>query len=278
MYNNKQKTLMKKMKLFALGLIGASMMMTSCADDDEDPAVGPSLTVTEENSAAGVVDGKVNTSADSLYFKWDTRAGDAKLETFEISKDGGPSFNVITENGNDLDDNIKSSDNESYQDGVKFATSAGVYTFKVTDRDGETSSVDIEVTIDPGTTPLSAEQSFTWERMGGSAGTGLAQFGLKWTSNSSTSAIIAEDAATVFVELPASTWTSITTKEGLAAAITAATPITTYEGISVTQSGTYDVVLATMTGTDVYIMHVTEATVTTGGSGTDITIDGMYKM
>ena len=270
---------MKKMKLFALGLIGASMMMTSCADDDEDPVVGPSLVVNETNSANGVVDGKVSIEpGDSLHFEWTARDGDAKLQTFEIQRDGQPLSITSTDEGNDLGDNISSSDNETYVDGVMLAGNAGVYTFIVTDRDGETDKVEIEVTVESATTPLSAEQSFTWERMGGSAGTGLAQFGLKWTSNSSTSAIIAEDAATVFVELPASTWTSITTKEGLAAAISAATPITTYEGISVTQSGTYDVVLATMNGTDVYIMHVTEATVTTGGSGTDITIDGMYKM
>ena len=269
---------MKKMKLFALGLIGASMMMTSCADDD-DPVVGPSLVVNETNSADGVVDGKVSIEpGDSLHFEWTARDGDAKLETFVIEINGVKAGGLVTDEGNELDDNIKSSDNETYQDGVMIIGNAGVYTFTITDRDGETDMVEIEVTVEAATTPLSSEQSFTWERMGGSAGTGLAQFGLKWTSNSSTSAIIAEDAATVFVELPASAWTSITTKEDLAAAITAATPITTYEGISVTQSGTYDVVLATMTGTDVYIMHVTEATVTTGGSGTDITIDGMYKM
>lgn len=144
---------MKRLKLFALGLIGASMVMTSCADDSDDPAVPPTLTVTEENSANGVVDGKVNTSADTLYFKWDSRAGDANLKTFSIELNGNP-LTVTTENGNDLSDNIKSSSNTSYQDGAKFPASAGVYTFTVTDKDGESASVDIEVMVG---TPLSTE-------------------------------------------------------------------------------------------------------------------------
>ena len=139
---------MKKMKLFALGLIGASMMMTSCADDSDDPVVGPTLTVTEENSANGVVNGKVEVApGDSLLFEWDARAGDAKLETFLVERDGVSQSSVPTEEGNDLDDNIKNSDNESYQDGIKLPGLAGVYTFEVTDRDGESAMVEIEVMV-----------------------------------------------------------------------------------------------------------------------------------
>src|SRR5690606_25397457 len=99
MYINKQTTLMKKMKLFALGLIGASMMMTSCADDEEDPAVGPSLTVTEENSAAGVIDGKVAIEpGDSLHFEWTARDGDARLQTLVIEINGVKAGGLITDN------------------------------------------------------------------------------------------------------------------------------------------------------------------------------------
>lgn len=145
---------MKRLKLFALGLIGASMVMTSCADDSDDPAVPPTLTVTEENSANGVVDGKVNTSSDTLYFKWDSRAGDASLETFLVERDGVSQSSVLTENGNDLDENIKSSVNRSYQDGIKLPALGGVYTFKVTDRDGESATVEIEVMVG---TPMANE-------------------------------------------------------------------------------------------------------------------------
>ena len=270
---------MKKLKLFALGLIGAStLFMTSCADDDDDPVVGPSLTVNETNSNDGVVDGMVTIEpGDSLHFEWTARDGDAKLETFTIERDGQP-LSVMTDNGNDLSENISGSENETYVDGAMLAGNAGVYTFTITDRDGESEMVEIEVKVEAATTPLSAEQSFTWERMGGATGTGLSQFGLEWTSNSSTSAIIAEDAATTFVELDASTWGSITTKEGLVAAISAATPITEFRGVSATQSDSYDIVLATMVGTDVYIMHITDAVVTSSSAGTDITINGMYKM
>ena len=124
---NKQKHFMKKLKLFALGLIGASMFMTSCADDDsEDPVVGPTLTVTEENSEEGVVSGKVEIApGDSLYFQWDARAGDAKLKTFEIELDG-KSLSVVTEEGNDLSDDIKSASNERYRNNCR-ETKASIF-------------------------------------------------------------------------------------------------------------------------------------------------------
>lgn len=144
---------MKRLKLFALGLIGASMVMTSCADDSDDPAVPPTLTVTEENSANGVVDGKVNTSADTLRFAWDSRNGDANLEKFSISFNG-KELNVITERGFNLDNNITSSNKSTYRDTALFVSDPGVYTFKVTDKDGESASVDIEVMVG---TPLSTE-------------------------------------------------------------------------------------------------------------------------
>lgn len=278
---NKQKHFMKKLKLFALGLIGASMFMTSCADDSDEDPVGPTLTVTEENSEEGVVSGKVEIApGDSLYFQWDARAGDAKLKTFEIELDG-KSLSVVTEEGNDLSDDIKSASNESYQDGVMFyagnSEGTNVYTFIVTDRDGESETVDIEVNVKNPSTDLSAEQSFQWKRVGSAAGTGLDQFGLKWESNSSTAAIIATSAADKFVELPTSAY-SVTTKEELVLAITNATAITKFEGVSSQASNSnLNIVLATMVGTDVYIMKLVSSTVATGAS-TTITIDGMYKM
>lgn len=269
---------MKKMKLFALGLIGASMMMTSCADDEEDPAVGPSLTVTEENSAAGVIDGKVAIEpGDSLHFEWTARDGDARLQTLVIEINGVKAGGLITDNGNELDDNIKSSDNETYQDGVVLPGNAGVYTFTVTDKDGETDVVEIEVEI--ASDDLSAEQSFQWKRVGSNDGTGLGQFGLAWKDNSSTAAIVTKDGATIFVELSTSAWNNITTKTDLVAAINDATPMSKFEGISSTASNSnLNIVLATLVGGEAYILKLNTSDVASGSAGTTITVDGMYKM
>lgn len=281
---NKQKHFMKKLKLFALGLIGASMFMTSCADDSEEDPVGPTLTVTEENSDAGVVSGKVEIApGDSLHFKWDARAGDAKLKTMKITVNGDALAVDNTDEGNDLSDDIKAADNESYQDGVWFAAgnveTTKIYEFTVTDRDGEAKTVEIEVEVKEPSTDLSSEQSFQWKRVGSANGTGLAQFGLKWESNSGVAAIIATDMADKFVELSTSSYTNITTKEELVLAINGQSHITKFEGVSSQNSNAnLNIILATMVGTDVYILKLVSSTVSTGTGGTTITIDGMYKM
>lgn len=134
---------MKKLKLFALGLIGASMMMTSCADDSEDP-IGPNLSVTTNGAAGSSIE---VSSSDMLHFEWRADAGDAKLKTFEIYRDAQKLSIDSTDNDNDLTNDISNSNNETYKDGVVLSALAGVYTFEVTDKDGESSSVEITVSV-----------------------------------------------------------------------------------------------------------------------------------
>src|SRR5690606_38214621 len=93
-------------------------------------------------------------------------------------------------------------------------------------------------------TPLSEAVDFEWERVGSNPGTGLAAYGLKWEQNTSSSAIVAIQSGTVMVELPSESWTTITTREELAAAIDGGTEITQYDGVSVTAPNLYDDVLA----------------------------------
>jgi hypothetical protein len=83
--------------------------------------------------------------------------------------------------------------------------------------------------------------------------------------------------ATKFVQLTPAQWASITTKEDLAAAVDAGTDIVEYSGVSAEATGTYDDVLATKYNDEYFIIHVTNATVVVGGSGTTITITGKYK-
>ncbi len=79
-----------------------------------------------------------------------------------------------------------------------------------------------------------------------------------------------------FVELSSAQWTSITTKEDLAAAVEAGTDMTVYEGVSAEASSAYDVVLATKYNNEYFMIHIQNATVVVGGTGTTITITGKY--
>jgi hypothetical protein len=129
----------------------------------------------------------------------------------------------------------------------------------------------------PKNTHQQTAQSFTWTRVGGAAGTGLTQFGLAWTSNSGTSAIVTTGANTTMVALSASAWASITTQEDLADAITNGTAVTEYRGVAATANGTYDDVIAVNNNGDLFLLQVQNGAVSTGGAGTTITIDGEYK-
>ncbi len=149
---------------------------------------------------------------------------------------------------------------------------------EVTDKDGQKNNVSFNITVEVATTPLDAEADFTWQRVGGAAATGLDMFGLKWTSNGKpVYAEIKKDLASKFVQLTPAQWTSITTKEDLAAAVDAGTDILEYSGVSADASGTYDDVLATKYNDEYFIIHVTAATVEVIGSGTTITITGKYR-
>lgn len=271
-------------KLLSLSLVALmGVFMTSCEEDGDTTSLGPSLVVTELGSGTAGGSMTIN-EGEFLTFVFESRKGDSDLETFAVSTSGANSVNPIPTSlqGNTFPYDIANADDEIYIDTLIFSNAGAnlgntVYTFSVTDRDGNTEERSFTVTVEAGTTPLSSAQTFTWERVGGAAATGLDQFGLSWTSNSATSAIVAQDAATVMVELSAADWTNITTQEDLATAIDNGTSITEYRGVSAQQNDTYNDVLAVRhNGTD-YILNIQQGTVTTGGSGTTIVIEGEYK-
>jgi hypothetical protein len=272
---------MKITKYLAFALAGM-FALTSCEDDTET-TLGPSLLVSEMGSGASSDAITINLG-ETLSFAIDARKGETDMETFAISISGVNTVNPIPTSlqGNTFPYDIANADDETYIDTVLFVNAGAnlgttIYNFTVTDKDGNTDVVSFTVLVESATTALSAASAFTWERVGGAAATGLAQFGLAWSSNSSTSAIVALDAATKMVELSSTDWTSMTTQEGLTAAITAGTAVTEYRGVSATANNTYDDVLAVSHNGMSYILNITQGTVTTGANGTTITITGEYK-
>ncbi len=153
-----------------------------------------------------------------------------------------------------------------------------VIKFIVTDKEGQTNSISLTITAVPNTTNLGTATDFTWERIGGAAGTGLSTFGLKWTANlKAVNAQIKKDGATKFVKLESSAWTSITTVEALEAAVASGTDMETFAEISVDANGSYDKVLATSYNGEFFLIHITSATVQVGGAGTTVRILGQSK-
>lgn len=276
---------MKKRKLFTLALLGATVMFTSsCADDEDAAPLGPTLSMTE--TTTGSTGGAIQiTEGETLEFAWESRKGDNNIKTFSLVQSGpNMSSNNETYEGNTLPYQVSGGDRTIYIDTIAFVDASnneGTTTYTFTSSDGVTSkTVTYNVTVveSVNETPLSSATAFEWKRIGGNAGTGLAAFGLKWTSNTSTSAVVAIESGTVMVELPSESWTSITTREELAAAIASGTQISEYQGVSVTQSNLYDDVLAVSHNGVDYLLHITAADVQTGGgSGTTVTIGGQYK-
>lgn len=137
-----------------------------------------------------------------------------------------------------------------------------------------------ELAIRHENTALSEAEDFEWKRIGGAAGTGLEKFGLAWTDNTSTVAIIKTDDKTKMVKLDADQWKNMETKTQLKKAVDDGTDITEYREVSSTNaSKTYDHVLAVdVKGEGVYyLIHVTHSNVVSETSGTTITINGQYK-
>lgn len=259
---------MKKLNLLfvMLGLVSLTFF-ASCGEETED--VSPILTITP-SSALELEEGELFTVEVVAAENVETKK---RLENLTISGPDGLNF----------DTTIQAS---SFSATFEFVTppartAAYTFTFTATDRDGETSTRTLSVTsIEPtaDTTPLGTPTSFEWNRCGGAPGTGLTQFGLQWTSNSATSAIITTSTQVKLVILSSSDWTAIDTKEGLAAAVDAATGVTSYTGVSATApSQTYNDVIATSVNGEYYILSVESSTAVSQACGTNITVNGNYK-
>lgn len=165
---------MKKLKLFTLGLLGASFFLTSCADDEED-TLGPSVTITELNTGSTPNDDITIEKGQSISFAWDARKGDSDLERVSINSSGSNSpTNIPTsEAGNDFPYDVASGDRSSYLDTLVFSD-AGLnegttsYTFTFRDADGNTAEAAFEVTVEDAGTPMNNEVNGAFFHIGGS--------------------------------------------------------------------------------------------------------------
>ncbi|BDC99560.1 hypothetical protein [Persicobacter psychrovividus] len=124
-------------------------------------------------------------------------------------------------------------------------------------------------------TPLE-EADFKAERSGGADATGLDAYGLAWTSNTNTSAIIKKDADKL-VKLSAEDYENITSVEALMAAVDAADDMDDFRDVSVSESKDYDLVIATKKGDDYFMINITRADVKTATAGTTVTVTGKVK-
>lgn len=283
---------MKKRRLFTIGVLALGLTFTACNDDEDetpDPVLGPSMDVVELMIPGASTGGDLTIElGDELQFAWDVRKGLGDMEIFDVS--------VISNNlelpvptsaeGNDFPYMLDGDDEDIYLDTLSFPLAGlnvgeTVYTFTVSDENGASTSVSYNVIVEETSTPLISDD-FIWERINGEDGTGLDQFGLEWTDNSTTSAIVAMDEATIFVELTAQDWTDIMSVEELSEAILAAensgATITEYTGVSVQQSGDYTDYLGVFYDDEFYILNVQSGTVDpNSGGGFDFTIEGQYK-
>ncbi len=280
---------MKKLKLFALGLIGVSALtLTSCADDTTDPAAKAPLFISLTEGNVGIENDVVEVTAGAaVNFIWEVRKGDASMDKFEVLVNGS-AITGTSDGGYEFGSDLSGSNEDLYEDSYSFSAPSSMvsseYTFRITDEDGLVDEETVTLKVVAGTTNLSAAQSFTWQRQGSNDGTGLAQFGLEWTENRTVGgtevmAIVAKDAATSMVMLQSSDWNDITTVQDLSAAITAGTEITEYTEVSAeNDNATYDDVLGVMHNGSVYLLHITNGDVATDPTtGTTVTITGEYK-
>lgn len=271
----KHRLKMKKLSyLLGLLLVG-SLIFTSCSDDDDTEPVdlSPSIVFTEGGEDVEVVVG------DTVRFSVECASNSTsgkKLDKFRIYMIIDNIEYPTEVNLTDIDENELTLD---ITNPIDYAFEGRLYC-EITDVDGESNSVSFNIISEEATTPLEGEEDLEWKRVGGTAGTGLDMFGLKWTSNvKEVMAVIQKDGADKLVQLAAEDWANITTKEDLMAAIEAAEDLGDYgyRGVSAEANGTYDDVLAVKFNNEYFIIHIAEGTVEVGTQGTTITITGMYN-
>ncbi|GAB4332879.1 MAG: hypothetical protein OHK0038_08790 [Flammeovirgaceae bacterium] len=257
-----------KYAAYLLSLLFLIGFATSCSEDTEDVDAMPSLTFDATNSTSEITVGaKVIIKA--------TVVASAKLEKIEVLLNNAVKATKTS--------GFKSSTGDDYtfeyQSEASDAGKSLTFTVKVTDKKNRSNSKDFVVTVKPATTPLSADVNFEFKRLCGAAATGLDTYGLTWTSNSNDGFVVMKKGADKFVELAATDYAAITTKEALKAKVDAGTDITgEYKKVKTDATADYNLVIATKKGDVYYILNIKKATVSTcDGGGTTISITGVSK-
>ncbi len=166
---------MKKLKLFTLGLLGAStFMMTSCGDDDtttpgNEPKPVLNVQVSNNGGAFGTDDITIDFGTPVTFAIEGLAAagGGADLDKIALTLVGNTFSNIpTTVNGYDLDNeqDLNSSDETTYRDtlvipGSRFSQAGDVdFIFEITDKNGQTAEQIIRVTV-ASTTPFGTEMT-----------------------------------------------------------------------------------------------------------------------
>jgi hypothetical protein len=251
-------------------LIMAAGMLTGCDEDDPEIFDPPSVMTSAGGNIQldpGVDEYTVNGTAQSSAPLMDIRL-------IEITDDG--EFQI----GN----RITSFENPVFHQfsfPITGITRDMTVRVRVTDTQDQTAMTDpISIFYNPlpAETPLSEAADTVWRRTGSAAGTGLADFGLAWTSNVKTvKAVIRKDGAEKFVQLDAADWEEIETLEELMEKVDEAEDMTDYRGVSAMAPGSYNDVLATIHDGQYYLILVESATVQATDDGTVITISVKFK-
>ena len=151
----------------------------------------------------------------------------------------------------------------------------------VYDAVGEFATTSIKLSINQPAQPL-ISRTFTWNRHGGDDGTGLAEFGLKWTRNLSKAiyAIIEPVEGATLYRFEPTVWDATTTDVEKAALFSEATPVDPQQWKEFNVTGattqTFDVVLGTVYNGEYHLMHITKGTYYSF-KATDATIEGEAK-
>ncbi|TVR74532.1 MAG: hypothetical protein EA408_02135 [Marinilabiliales bacterium] len=261
---------MKKRNLLLMAaLLITAAMFTACEDDE---IFDPPTVLTSAGGEIVLAEGVEEYTVEGTVL---SDAGVAEIKLLQVTDDGN--FQI----GNTLT-NFENPNSVPYSFTITGITDVMVVKVEATDVEMQTSYSD-EITLVytpiPETHLTDAEEA-TWQRVGGAAGTGLEEFGLKWTSNvkSMNYAVIAKDEADKFVQLAADAWEEITTLEALEEAVEQADDMNDYREVNVTEAySEYDDVLATKVGDEYFLILVKSATVDATEDPVIFTINIDYK-
>lgn len=278
---------MKKNFKFLVVMLAVFPFFISCSDDDDDPTIG-AATITFDQSEIVIKDGVLSEPITGSV----SAPSGHEVESITIRAvytDGNQTNNVVIAERKDLSEETGSNKGKysfrfeqttpGIQEHLNSLKSISVEA-KVKNGGASTKEIAFKHETTPEAENLSDPEGFEWKRVGGADGTGLALFGLAWTSNTATAAIIKTDSDTKLVKLDADNWSNLKTVAQLKEAVNKGTDIEQYTGVSATDpSKTYNDVLAVdVKGEGVYyLIHVTNSTVVSNTSGTTITVIGQYK-
>ncbi|MDR2084053.1 MAG: hypothetical protein LBP67_03560 [Bacteroidales bacterium] len=256
---------MKKFNLLLVVLLGLTIGLTSCKDPVyEEPVitVPTEITIDLDNMDVEILAGTIVIDAEDEFqsVTFTSRFEDNTWAEISVTQFSGITY-AFTFTPEQL----------AAKEGM---TKIEVFVKTV----NKTASANVNVTIVPVDTPLSAPETFSWHRSGTNAGTGLDVFGLEWKTNTTDFMIkITPAEGTKLVQFTDVTvWNTLTTKEALAVAIDAATSIDSFELIPAKDdTQTFNYVIATKKSDGTYYLINPTKRVLVGTS--DRTVTGEYK-